>query len=157
MFQSRTTLFVCFLAFLCIQLSDAVPVQSDKSDYLMDSPRHLIKTLNYKAAAKDLSAAAVASPAQARTAKSDEDGQLMYVVIKPSPPVKKYRPDNKEIYMDGVVGASSSSNDRRMPRLNLASGAYPVFYSIASANGKFGRNIRALTKEEISQANRLHS
>lgn len=145
---------MCFLAFLCTQFSDAVPVQSEKSDYLMDSPRHLIKTLNYKASGKDLSTAAVANLAQARTAKSDEDGQLMYVVIKPSPPVKKYRPDNKEIFMDGVVGASSI-NDRRMPRLNLASGAYPVFYSIASANGKFGRNIRALTKEEISQANRL--
>lgn len=129
-----------------------------KSEYLMDSPQHVIKTVNYRnseavASARDLSA-------HGRTAKSEEaDAQLMYVVIKPAspkPPVKKYNADNQAIYMTGVVQGSggSGNNEGRTPRLNLASGAYPVYYSIAAANGKFGRNIRALTKEEISRAGR---
>ncbi|GAB0096657.1 LOC105229976 [Sergentomyia squamirostris] len=33
--------------------------------------------------------------------------------------------------------------------LNFAAGAYPVYYAIAHANGSFGRNIRALPKDEI--------
>lgn len=109
-----------------------------------DSPQHKIKTLNLR----KLNDPGVPDQVSARTAKSDEDGQLMYVVIKPAPvkatvAPKKYRAENQEIYMSGV---------QRSPRLNLAPGAYPVFYSIAAANGKFGRNIRALTKEEISLA-----
>lgn len=149
-FQARITLLSCcclLIGILSISI-DAAPLLPAvvESEYLMDSPQHLIKKLNY-------ASAPVAAVAQPRMAKSDEDGQLMYVVIKPAPPVKKYRPDNKAIFMDGVMQKSDSAgNDRRTPRLNMASGAYPVFYSIASANGKFGRNIRALTKEEISQA-----
>lgn len=126
-----------------------------KSEYLMDSPQHVIKTANYRDSARDLSA----HGSGGRTAKSEEaDAKLMYVVIKPAspkPPVKKYNADNQAIYMTGVVQSSGSGNNEgRTPRLNLASGAYPVFYSIAAANGKFGRNIRALTKEEISRAGR---
>ena len=114
----------------------------------MDSPQHVIRPINTERAPP-----AVAAVPKGRTAKSDEDGQLMYVVIKPAAAkpryAKKYKADNQAIYMSG-------NDDRRMPRLNLASGAYPVFYSIAAANGKFGRNIRALTKEEISRAGKSY-
>ncbi|XP_055679391.1 uncharacterized protein LOC129787687 [Lutzomyia longipalpis] len=33
--------------------------------------------------------------------------------------------------------------------VNFAAGAYPVYYAIARANGSFGRNIRALPKDEL--------
>lgn len=129
----------------------------NKSEYLTDSPQHVIKPANYRNSVAEVE---LLSVQHGRIGKSQEmtatkvdnesDGQLMYVVIKPAPakPLpRKYSPDNREIHMEGV-----RNNETRMPRLNLASGAYPVFYSIASANGKFGRNIRALTKEEISRA-----
>lgn len=129
-----------------------MPVGLDKSDPLKDSPQHVIKAANHRntdATGRDLSGSS------ARTAKSDEDAQLMYVVIKPAvaakPPVKKYKSDNKAVYMSGVVKGKGNT-DGRTPRLNMAGGAYPVFYSIASANGKFGRSIRAMSKDEISQA-----
>lgn len=153
---------------------DAGPVVA-KSEYLMDSPQHVIKTANYRGSGTAAAASSTGGRdlhVQARTAKSEEageiaDGPLMYVVIKPAevvvpspkPLVKKYKADNQAIYMAGVnsrpgVGIANTTDTARTPRLSLASGAYPVFYSIAAANGKFGRNIRALTKEEISRAGR---
>lgn len=146
---------------LTVLVAVAVPVPDDgggyiKSEYFFDSPQHVIKPANYRNSVADVELLSM-QPA-GRLGKSQEmttatkvdnesDGQLMYVVIKPAPVVRKYSPDNRALHMEGV-----RNNETRMPRLNLASGAYPVFYSIASANGKFGRNIRALTKEEISRA-----
>lgn len=90
---------------------DAGPVVA-KSEYLMDSPQHVIKTANYRGSGTAASAASSGRDlhVQARTAKSEEageiaDGPLMYVVIKPAavvvpspkPLVKKYKADNQAI------------------------------------------------------------
>lgn len=41
----------------------------------------------------------------------------------------------------------------RGARLHIAPGAYPVYYSLARANGRFGKYIRALTRAEIEKYN----
>lgn len=41
----------------------------------------------------------------------------------------------------------------RGARLHIAPGAYPVYYSLARANGRFGKYIRALSRAEIEQYN----
>lgn len=38
--------------------------------------------------------------------------------------------------------------NERGARLHIANGAYPVYYSIARANGQFGKHIRALVANE---------
>lgn len=38
--------------------------------------------------------------------------------------------------------------NERGARLHIANGAYPVYYSIARANGQFGKHIRALEANE---------
>lgn len=179
MFQSKKTslilLCLCQLTSIAVLLLPTTIEAFPLEQPLADSPQHVIKAVNYRnraVAGESIGKDAIA--AQSRQAKaSDEDGPLMYLVIKPvaanSAPAKltvapkkqkNYRADNQAIYMSGVVNSNNNNDNshngpneqHRKPRLNLASGAYPVFYSIAAANGKFGRNIRALTKEEISLA-----
>lgn len=40
-------------------------------------------------------------------------------------------------------------------RLHIATGAYPVYYSLARANGRFGKHIRALSPAEIERYNTI--
>lgn len=46
-------------------------------------------------------------------------------------------------------------NNERGAKLHIASGAYPVYYSIARANGRFGKHIRAYDIIEFNNANKL--
>lgn len=41
------------------------------------------------------------------------------------------------------------------PKLRPAPGAYPVYYSGAFVNGKFGKSIRAFTADEFEKQNFL--
>ncbi|XP_059610597.1 uncharacterized protein LOC132257626 [Phlebotomus argentipes] len=67
------------------------------------------------------------------------------VVIQPL--ASGYHPQDRHLRMLGV--------SPRVP-VHFAPGAYPIFYTLARANGAFtGRNIRALPKDEID--NYLHS
>lgn len=53
----------------------------------------------------------------------------------------------KRIESPHIMGVS------RGERLHIAPGAYPVYYSLARANGRFGKYIRALTPAEIEKYN----
>lgn len=46
-------------------------------------------------------------------------------------------------------------NNERGAKLHIASGAYPVYYSIARVNGRFGKHIRAYDIIEFNNANKL--
>uniref|UniRef100_A0A1B0EXT3 Uncharacterized protein n=1 Tax=Phlebotomus papatasi TaxID=29031 RepID=A0A1B0EXT3_PHLPP len=64
------------------------------------------------------------------------------VVIQPLPP--NYHQD-RHLRM---LGVSPRPRGHVVP-VNFAGGAYPVYYALARANGSFGRNIRALPKDEL--------
>lgn len=45
--------------------------------------------------------------------------------------------------------------NERGAKLHIANGAYPVYYSIARVNGRFGKHIRAYDIDEFNSANKL--
>lgn len=56
--------------------------------------------------------------------------------------------DSKIMRIIDVHQTPQMLGNERGARLHIANGAYPVYYSIARANGQFGKHIRALEANE---------
>lgn len=57
--------------------------------------------------------------------------------------------DSKIMRIVDVHQTPQMLGNERGARLHIANGAYPVYYSIARANGQFGKHIRALEANEL--------